>query len=253
LEAQEEIAMSHLKLNQVSFRYKEQSSWLLKHVSFEVESGSSVSLLGPSGSGKSTLFYLLGGMYTPDDGEIRLDNSPLSKSGLVGYMPQDSSLFPWMTVKENILLGYKLGNKKKTFSLGNWLDRAGLAEIADSYPHQLSGGMKQRVSFLRVLAGGHSLICLDEPFASLDALTRSKMQKWLASLMNADQTLLLITHQIEEAVLLTDHIYLFPNLLEGRPIEIRNPFPKMERFQVRKTPAFWEFVQQMEQQLEQQT
>lgn len=250
---EEETNMSHLQMKDVSFRYVNQSSWVLNRVSLEVKSGTSVSILGPSGCGKSTLFYLLGGLYFPSEGEIWLDERKIKQSSMIGYMPQDSSLFPWMTVKQNVKLGYRLGTKQHHFALDDWLERADLTEVADCYPHQLSGGMQQRVSFLRVLASGQSLLCLDEPFASLDALTRSKMQKWLASFMQADQTFLLITHQIEEAVLLTDHIYLFPYSLEGKPIMIQNPFAKKDRFAMRQDPSFWYFMQSIEQRLQQQT
>jgi ABC-type nitrate/sulfonate/bicarbonate transport system ATPase subunit len=249
VEAQEEIAVSCLVLEDICFHYPEQDH-LVDKVSFEVETGTAVSLLGPSGCGKSTLFYLLAGLYAPIAGKIQLENKELKKRGMVGYMPQDSSLFPWKTVRENIVLGSMLARKKHDFSMDDWLDRAGLKHVANLFPHQLSGGMKQRVSFLRALAGGHSLICLDEPFASLDALTRTKMQNWLASLMDIDQTFLLITHQIEEAVLLTDQILLFPHGLQGKPKAITNPFPRPDRFEVRKTSIFWEFVQEVELQLE---
>lgn len=244
--------MSYLSIEDVSFHYQEQNH-LVDKVSLKVDFGTSVSILGPSGCGKSTLFYLLAGLYSPITGKIKLENKELKHRGMVGYMPQESSLFPWKTVKENILLGEQLSGEKNDFLLDNWLNRAGLKDVANHFPHQLSGGMKQRVSFLRALAGGHSLICLDEPFASLDALTRTKMQKWLASLMDSNQTFLLITHQIEEAVLLSDRILLFSYGLQGRPKEIINPFPRTSRFEVRKTSAFWELVQDIELQLEQQS
>lgn len=250
VEAQEETYMSYLSIKDISFHYPDQSH-LVDKVSLEVDSGTSVSILGPSGCGKSTLFYLLAGLYSPISGKIELANKELKDRGMVGYMPQESSLFPWETVRENILLGGMLARKKHAFSIDEWLDRAGLKEVADRYPHQLSGGMRQRVSFLRALAGGHAIICLDEPFASLDALTRTKMQKWLASLMDVNQTFLLITHQIEEAVLLSDRILLFSHGLQGRPKEIMNPFSRCDRFQARKTSAFWGFVQDIERFLEQ--
>jgi ABC-type nitrate/sulfonate/bicarbonate transport system ATPase subunit len=252
VEAQEDTDLSNLRLDRVSFRYNGQSKWLLDDVSLEVESGSSVSILGPSGSGKSTLFYLLGALYSPVTGKLWIDGEEVTKRGMVGYMPQDSSLFPWMTVKDNILLGSKLGRASFTFPLSSWLERAGLAQVANLYPQQLSGGMQQRVSFLRALASGQPSLCLDEPFASLDAFTRHKMQKWLASLMDKEQTFLLITHQIEEAVLLTDRILVFPTLLKNSPMEFINPFPRSERFQAREKAVFWEFVLQIENQLKQQ-
>jgi ABC-type nitrate/sulfonate/bicarbonate transport system ATPase subunit len=240
--------MNELVVDDVSFHYSGQRD-VLSHVTFEIETGTSVSLLAPSGSGKSTLFYLLGGLYQPTAGRLFIRGTEIDRPGLVGYMPQQSSLFPWMTVRENILLSQKLAKKTKEFSLTTWLTRAGLSDVADAYPKQLSGGMQQRVSFLRALAGGQSLLCFDEPFASLDALTRLHMQQWLAKWMNRQQTFLLITHQIEEAVLLSDKILLFPDRMQGRPLEISNPFAREERFLLRKSEQYWQFVQEIEQQL----
>jgi ABC-type nitrate/sulfonate/bicarbonate transport system ATPase subunit len=251
LETKEEIDMK-LTMEQVSFCYPEQTDWLLENVSFQVASGTAVSILGPSGCGKSTLFYLLGGLIAPKNGKMQLDGGPLSGRGKVGYMPQASSLFPWFTVKENILLGQKLGRGGQSFPVQDWLIRAGLTDTEQLLPHQLSGGMQQRVSFLRALASGQDLLCLDEPFASLDALTRTNMQVWLASLMDEKRTFLLITHQLEEALLLTDRILLFPKYLHGQPIEVLNPFPRKERFIARKTPGFWGLIQELEAMLHQQ-
>lgn len=246
MEAKEEVCMS-LTVDQVSFRYQGQTDWLLENVTFQVEKGTTVSILGPSGSGKSTLFYLFGGLFVPHEGQIMLDGALLNKKrGQVGYMPQASSLFPWLTVQQNIIMGQKLGRRKQAFPLQEWLQRSGLEQTEQLLPHQLSGGMQQRVSFLRALASGHDVICLDEPFASLDALTRTKMQEWLASLMDKQRTFLLITHQIEEALLLTDRILLFPTCLQGRPVEIENPFPREERFISRKKSEFWRLIQQIE-------
>lgn len=240
--------MNELIVDDVSFHYPGQEN-VLSHVTFAIETGTSVSLLAPSGSGKSTLFYLLGGLYQPTTGRLVLRGKKIDRSGLVGYMPQNSSLFPWLTVRENILLSQKLAKQTEVFSLSDWLAQAGLSDVADAYPMQLSGGMQQRVSFLRALAGGQSLLCLDEPFAALDALTRLTMQQWLAKLMNRKQTFLLITHQIEEAVLLSDTILLFADRMQGEPLQISNPFAREQRFLLRKSKQYWQFVQEIEQQL----
>ncbi len=245
METKEENRME-LIIDQVSYRYPQQTEWLLENVSFQVEQGTSVSILGPSGCGKSTLFYLLGGLYSPSKGEMKLAGKSIDTQGQVGYMPQASSLFPWLTVKENILLGQKLGRNKYAFLLQDWLERAGLGGTEKLLPHQLSGGMQQRVSFLRALASGQQMICLDEPFASLDALTRTKMQEWLSSFMDARRTFLLITHQIEEALLLTDRILIFPQRLQGKPVEIINPFSREKRFLERKSHRFWGLIQEIE-------
>lgn len=245
--------MKKIILKHVYFRYSKQTNWLLEDMSFDVDSNTSTSILGPSGSGKSTLFYLLGGLFVPQNGQIIVDGKVLEGKGKIGYMPQASSLFPWLTVKENIILGWKLGRGKHVFPLEAWLERAGLAHTEKLLPHQLSGGMQQRVSFLRALASGQDVLCLDEPFASLDALTRSRMQTWLASLMDDNQTFLFITHQIEEALLLTDRILVFPKRIQGNPLEIINPFPKKERLESRSKSAFWKLVQDIETILKQQT
>ncbi|MBA2176356.1 ABC transporter ATP-binding protein [Halobacillus locisalis] len=191
-------------------------------LSFDVKDKEFVSVLGPSGSGKSTLFHLIGGLYQPDDGDIRLGGkSIVGQKGAISYMPQSSTLFPWRTLEENVLLGAEIaGNVDRDHAL-SMIEKAGLSGFESAYPHQLSGGMKQRASFIRSLLSPQSLICLDEPFSALDEFTRQEMQQWLLSTWEEHQrSILFITHNIEEAIFLSDRVIV----LSDRPATMRKEF-----------------------------
>src|SRR5699024_9753973 len=195
-----------LQLEQVSKAFQNKS--ILENISFTVEEGEFVTLIGPSGSGKSTLFSLIGGLLSPDGGDIQLkQQSILNQTGFISYMPQEDTLFPWRTVVQNILLGQELYGKVNQIKAQEMIDKAGLEGFTHAYPHELSGGMKQRVSFIRSLLSPQRLLCLDEPFAALDELTRMDMQQWLLSIWKQlNSTILFVTHHIEEALLLSDKI-----------------------------------------------
>nr|WP_308128754.1 ABC transporter ATP-binding protein [Bacillus sp. sid0103] len=178
-----------------------------------VKRGEFVSVIGASGSGKSTLFKLITGLLEPDQGDILLDGLKTKKRlGSVGYMPQKDLLLPWRTVLENVLLPLEVTNERKQARLPEikeWLSRFGLADYERTYPNELSGGMKQRVAFLRTLMSGKELLLLDEPFGALDSLTKRNMHKWLLGLWGELQkTVLFITHDLEEAILLSDRVYV---------------------------------------------
>lgn len=238
-----------LKLDQISFAYgKEQ---ILKNFSLSVKTGEFVSLVGPSGSGKSTIFYLIGGLYQPLKGNIFLDGQVITgKRGHIGYMPQQPSLFPWRTVEENIRLGAELSSTSSE-NMDSLLKKVKLENWKKKYPHQLSGGMQQRVALIRTLVGDHSLLCLDEPFAALDALTRSNMQYWLRNLLKTEQrTVLLITHSIEEALLLSDRIVVFDQKPIQRSDEYIVPFRKKSWEEKRRDSSFYELRHEIEQLLQ---
>lgn len=224
---------------------------ILEDLSLYVEEGEFVSLIGPSGSGKSTLFYLIGGLYQPEAGEILLDGQRINgKSGFVSYMPQASSLFPWRTVYENIRLVLEMEKREDQGEIHLLLKRAGLEAYANHYPHQLSGGMQQRVAFLRTLVSQKNLLLLDEPFGALDALTRSEMQRWLISqLMEEKRTILFITHSVEEAILLSDRIYV----LTPSPMKVKAvfavPFSREKRWDLREHPEFLQLRRKIEEML----
>lgn len=206
-----------LTLNNTSKSFADKQ--VLDHISLEVQAGEFVSLIGPSGSGKSTMFNLIGGLISPDQGDIFMNDQLITnKSGHISYMPQQSSLFPWRTVLENVLLGQEIQGMRETDRAMTMLEKAGLGEVIHSYPHELSGGMQQRVAFIRALLSPQTFMCLDEPFSALDEFTRLDMQKWLlATWEDYDRSVLFITHNIEEALFLSDKIII----LSSNPAQIK--------------------------------
>lgn len=199
-----------------------------EQLSFHVEQGEFVSIIGPSGSGKSTLFHMIGGLLLPDAGEIRMnEKNILGQQGMISYMPQRPSLFPWRTIIENALLNAELSGQVDRTLAQEMLTQAGLGEYINAYPHQLSGGMQQRVAFIRCLLSSQKLLCLDEPFSALDEFTRLEMQQWLLSMWEDNpRTVLFITHHIEEAIFLSDRILILSNKPAHVQKEIRVPFQR---------------------------
>ncbi|HEY4549834.1 MAG TPA: ABC transporter ATP-binding protein [Bacillus sp. (in: firmicutes)] len=201
---------------------------VIDHLSLDVQEGEFVSILGPSGSGKSTLFHLIGGILSPDEGMIELNGKEINgQRGSISYMPQSPSLLPWRTVLQNVLLGQELQGKKDKEVAIRMIEKAGLSDYTHAYPSQLSGGMKQRVSFIRALLCPQRVICLDEPFSALDELTRLDMQKWLLSIWEVHKrTILFVTHNIDEALYLSDRIIV----LSEKPATITAEFtPQFSR------------------------
>ena len=163
-----------------------------------------VAVAGPSGCGKSTLLELVCGLTTPDAGTITADAAAL--------MPQRDGLLPWLTALDNAALALRVGGASKAAARAAAHEHFvafGLEGFEHARPSELSGGMRQRVAFLRTLLAGRPVLCLDEPFGALDALTRLNMQRWLADALEREpRTVLLVTHDVEEAVLLADRIVL---------------------------------------------
>ncbi|RJX40972.1 ABC transporter ATP-binding protein [Paenibacillus pinisoli] len=218
---------------------------VLRQLSLQVGDGEFVSIVGPSGSGKTTLFGVIGGLQQPTEGEVRISGQATTgETGHVAYMPQQASLLPWRTVAGNIELSLTIAGVEKRKARSDalaWLERIGLAEYAGAYPHVLSGGMQQRVSFLRALLSPQRLMLLDEPFGALDALTREHMQKWLLSIWEQNRrSVLLVTHSIEEALYLSDRIIV----LSASPAvildEITVPFERPRREELREDARFME-------------
>ena len=211
---------------------------VISDISLTVASGEFVSIVGPSGSGKTTLFHLIGGLLTPTGGRISVDGVK-ARRGLIGYMPQQPALMPWRTIEANVVLSQEIRGKADKAQAREWLARVGLDGFAGSYPHQLSGGMQQRVAFLRALLADQPLLCLDEPFSALDAMTRIEMHRWLLDIWEADRrAVLFVTHNIEEALLLSDTVYV----LSRRPATILEkvtvPFGRPRRDDVVDDPEF---------------
>lgn len=219
--------MGQLTLENLSKSYG--PNHVLQDITLSVKEGEFVSIVGPSGSGKSTIFQLIGGLYTPESGTISLDGSVLNNSrGHISYMPQSPALFPWRTVLQNVELSAEIAGTKqdrtKTLEL---IKSAGLSGYEDAYPNELSGGMKQRVSFIRSLNAPQSIICLDEPFSALDEFTRLEMQQWLLSIWETyKKSILFITHDIDEALFLSDRIIVLSDKPAVVKKEITVPFDR---------------------------
>jgi putative hydroxymethylpyrimidine transport system ATP-binding protein len=223
-----------LSIKELSYAFQNNgvSKSIFQKISMDVKAGEFVSVIGASGSGKSTLFKLIAGLLEPNEGQIWIDGQQPEKGlGKVGYMPQKDLLLPWRTVVENVLLPMELAKEnkqRKLTEIREWLSRFGLAEYENAYPHELSGGMKQRVAFLRTIMTGKNLLLLDEPFGALDSLTKRNMHTWLLELWgDLQKTMLFITHDLEEAILLSDRIYLLPSAgKEIQEVKVNLPRPR---------------------------
>ncbi|UVH54830.1 ABC transporter ATP-binding protein [Variovorax paradoxus] len=183
-------------------------------VNLRIAKSEFVTLVGPSGCGKSTLFNMIAGLLPPDDdGSLLFGGAPQRDGQLLGkvsFMPQRDLLFPWRTVLDNAILALEVEGvprKEARERARAMLPEFGLAGFANHYPHQLSGGMRQRVALMRTFLFERDLMLLDEPFGALDALTRTRMQHWLLELWARHRrTVLFITHDIDEAILLGDKV-----------------------------------------------
>jgi NitT/TauT family transport system ATP-binding protein len=174
----------------------------LADMSLRARAGEVVAVVGPSGCGKTTLLELICGLQRPDSGTIRAEPAAL--------MPQRDLLLPWLSALDNAGLALRARGASRVEArraAAPWLERFGLGQFEGTRPAELSGGMRQRVSFLRTLLAGKPVLALDEPFAALDAITRQEMQGWLAQvLVSEPRTVILVTHDVEEAVMLGDRV-----------------------------------------------
>ncbi|MDF1998345.1 ABC transporter ATP-binding protein [Peribacillus frigoritolerans] len=193
---------------------KKESIKVLDKINIEVEKGSFVSIVGPSGCGKSTLLYLIAGLDKADVGEIRVAGKKVVKPGPERVVVfQEAGLFPWLTVLENVTYGLKLKKMPNEEAKAKALDilkMVHLSRYVDSYPHQLSGGMKQRVAIARALVMEPDILLMDEPFSALDEQTRMVLHKELLEIWRKTKvTIFFVTHNIREAVQLSEKIIVF--------------------------------------------
>lgn len=186
---------------------RKKAETVLARVNLEVDQGDFVTILGQSGGGKSTLLKLLGGFIQPSTGQVLFHGIPLKRiTPKIGMVFQENTLYPWLTVEQNIGFGFKVKGKKISqyaTKVKEVLEHVGLSQSRKSYPHQLSGGMKQRVSIARSIAVQPDVLLLDEPFSALDIQLRRRLQKFLSSIWeDTATTMVLVTHNVEEAILL---------------------------------------------------
>jgi NitT/TauT family transport system ATP-binding protein len=201
-----------------------QGAPIIGDVSFEVKRREFICVIGASGCGKSTMLRILGGLETYNGGSVKVNGTPITGPGADrGMVFQEYTLFPWLTVKKNVMFGPKMagrGNDASEAEALQWLEMVGLSDRADAYPHQLSGGMKQRVAIARSLANYPGILLMDEPFGALDAQTRCQMQRHLLQIWkNVDVTILFVTHDLDEAIFLADRIVVL-GARPGRILEI---------------------------------
>lgn len=206
---------------------------VLGEISFSVEEGEFVTIIGPSGSGKSTLLKVLAGLELPDSGRVCLEGRPITEpSRRLGVVFQQHVLLPWLTAEQNVIFALDADGRsdrspaQKEELAEKWLDLVHLSEAADKKPGQLSGGMQQRVGIARAFALESEVLLLDEPLGALDALTRHSLQQQLLHLSEQEKrTFVLVTHDVDEALMLSDRILVLSQGPGARvQQDIRVPF-----------------------------
>ena len=208
--------MEKLKAENITVSYNGENT--IEDINIHLDEGEIVSLLGVSGSGKTTLFNILSGLMIPDCGIVLLDGENITgKSGKMSYMLQKDLLQPHYTVLDNVALPLIIKGEKKKIAREKALEHFaffGLEGTEKKYPHELSGGMRQRAAFLRTYLASDAVALLDEPFSALDTITKSAVHQWYLDIMEKIKlSSLIVTHDIDEAILLSDRIYI----LSGKP------------------------------------
>ena len=226
-----------------SFGPPEHEHVVFDRVSFDIHRREFITIIGPSGCGKSTFIRIAAGLDESNGGQILLDGKPISGPGPDrGMVFQGYTLFPWRTVKENVMFGLEMQGNESALAdseARQWLEMVGLSRFEDSYPHELSGGMKQRVAIARALANNPKVLIMDEPFGALDALTRCKMQSYLLQIWKrVDVTILFITHDLDEAIYLSDRILVLGVNPGGVREFIENPVPRPRSVEQFLSPEF---------------
>lgn len=227
----------------------------LEGVDLEVHAGEFICVVGASGSGKSTMLRAVDGLVAPTAGTVKVNGKRVVGPGPDRAMVfQKDGLLPWVNNETNVSYGLRLQGVRKSEALAKArtiLERVGLADFAAMYPHELSGGMRQRINLARALAMDPSILLLDEPFAALDAQTREIMSTELLRIWDADKkTVMFVTHQIDEAVYLADRVVV----MSARPGKVREivpvDFPRPRPASIKRTSEFNELVQHIWQLIE---
>lgn len=228
---------------------KGESLTALDDINLSIEEEEFVVLVGPSGCGKSTLLNMVGGLLSPTNGSIYVDGLTEDRDPSVGIVFQEIALFPWRTVEENIAFGLEelgIAASERNRRLKHYTALVGLAGFEHSYPHQLSGGMRQRVGIARALAIEPDLLLMDEPFSALDAQTRTLMQEELLAIWDKTRlSTLYVTHNIQEAVYLADRVIVLSRrpgrIIRVLPIDL----PKRDRGAAEHSAKFTAYVDEI--------
>src|SRR5512137_244477 len=241
-----------LQVNHVSRSYFENGKefQVLRDITFELRERDFVCIVGPSGCGKSTLLREIVGLDQPTDGEIRFEGEPVrAENPRISMVFQSFALFPWLTVTQNVELGleaHKVAEQDRRTKAKQYIDAVGLSGFENAYPRELSGGMKQRVGIARALVMDPTLLCMDEPFSALDALTAQNLRDEILQLWtNPDlppAAVLMVTHSIDEAVYLADRIVAM-SPRPGRIVKIEQV--DLPRPRNRKEPEFYGWVDEI--------
>tara|TARA_B100000029_G_scaffold145279_1_gene140472 strand:+ start:1573 stop:2373 length:801 start_codon:yes stop_codon:yes gene_type:complete len=215
---------------------------ILSDINLSVTEQGFISVVGPSGCGKSTLLNIIAGLDDPDSGSIKIKGIDGPRLGKIGYMQQKDLLLPWRTVLDNASLGLEtqgLSKKEARDRVLSELEAFGLSGYEHMYPYALSGGMRQRVAFLRTMVMDQAIVLLDEPFGALDALTRVQMQRWLLDIWELmDKTIVLVTHDVDEALFLSDTICLLSARPGSNASTIAVDIPRPRQHDVLSSPDF---------------
>lgn len=234
--------MAHLSITNVSKSFAQTE--VIVPQSLEVEDGEFVALLGPSGCGKSTLLQIINGLVSADTGKILLNGEDITgKTGFGrGMVFQGADLFPWRTAMENVAFGLEImgvSKAERTERAMHYLHLVGLKGFEHAWPHQLSGGMQQRVGIARAFCIQPSLLMMDEPFGALDVQTRDILQDELVRIWEAERKMVLfVTHGIEEALYLADRILVFSKRPARVLREIHVPFARPRHDDMKLSPEF---------------
>jgi len=241
-----------IALHGVSVGY---ASPVLRDIDLEV-GNEVVAIVGRSGSGKTTLLRLIAGLVEPTSGTVDLLGvapAVARRRKRIGFVAQDTRLHPWRTVRENVTLPLEVNRRARTnghITPDEWVSRMGLSDATDAYPHQLSGGMRQRVALARSLVIDPEVLLMDEPLASLDELTRDDLRELLRLWEGRARSVVYVTHDIEEAVLLADRVIVIGGRPAGVLGEVRISLARPRTRAMRREPGFHDLVEDVREHLE---
>ena len=248
-----DISKIHITLNNLTKRFiaPKQTVTAFENINVEIKQGEFVALLGPSGCGKSSLLRVIAGLDVQTQGDIKIEKNIQGEKSEVAMIFQEHGLFPWMSLRKNIEFilenNPKFTSEQVTSISDLYLQKVGLVKHADMFPHEVSGGMKQRISIARSFANNPDILLMDEPFVFLDFQTRMLLHELLLTIwQETEKTILFVTHDVEEAVLLADRVLVLSahpgKILNIEQVNISRP---RDLGELRKTPAFFDQVSRL--------